>query len=214
MCCDLLFPIRSLTLPRRSLCVGLVQEQFDGQRKETLVTPPPWINAAIRSVIWLGGAAGLAYVKKPDGASVLAVRQDAIGWLAGGICVAGLALHVWGNVSLARGERQATAGTIPLVTDGPFRYVRNPIYLAGITVLLGVGLLYPTWEAKDLVLPLLLLVYFHLAVVRVEEPALRQHFSPTYEEYCKRVPRWFPTPTSPNRAAHQRGATGGASRPS
>ena len=127
MCCDLLFPIRSLTLPRRSLCVGLVQEQFDGQRKENLVTPPPWINAAIRSVIWLGGAAGLAYVKKPDGASVLAVRQDAIGWLAGGICAAGLALHVWGNVSLARGERQATAGTIPLVTDGPFRYVRNPI---------------------------------------------------------------------------------------
>ena len=92
------------------------------------MTPPPWINAAIRSVIWLGGAAGLAYVKKPDGASVLAVRQDAIGWLAGGICVAGLALHVWGNVSLARGERQATAGTSPLVTDGPFRYVRNPIY--------------------------------------------------------------------------------------
>ena len=118
MCCDLLFPIRSLTLPRRSLCVGLVQEQFDGQRKENLVTPPPWINAAIRSVIWLGGAAGLR--KKPDGASVLAVRQDAIGWLAGGICVAGLALHVWGNVSLARGERQATAGTIHLSRTGRF----------------------------------------------------------------------------------------------
>jgi protein-S-isoprenylcysteine O-methyltransferase Ste14 len=154
----------------------------------------------------------LAYVKKPDGAGVLAVRPDAIGWLAGGICVAGLALHVWSNASLARSERQATAGTGPLVTDGPFRYVRNPIYLAGITLLLGVGLLYPTWEAKDLVLPLLLLVYFHLAVVRVEEPALRQHFSPMYEEYCKRVPRWFPAPTSPGRATQQRGGTGGASR--
>ena len=148
------------------------------------MTPPLWVNAAIRSVIWLGGAAGLAYIKKPDGASVLAVRPDAIGWLAGGICVAGLALHVWSNVSLARGERQAMAGTSPLVTDGPFRYVRNPIYLAGITLLLGVGLLYPTWEAKDLVLPLLLLVYFHLAVVRVEEPALRQLLGPTYEEYA------------------------------
>ena len=176
------------------------------------MTPPPWVNAAIRSVIWLGGAAGLAYVKKPDEASVLAVRQDAIGWLAGGICVAGLALHVWSNVSLARGERQATAGTSPLVMDGPFRYVRNPIYLAGITLLLGVSLLYPTWEAKDLVLPLLLLAYFHLAVVRIEEPALRQHFSLAYEEYCKRVPRWVPTPGAPSRAAHQRGATGDASR--
>ena len=176
------------------------------------MTPPPWINAAIRSVIWLGAAGGLAYLKKPDGASVLAVRPDAIGWLAGGICVAGLALHVWSNAALARGERQATAGTSPLVMDGPFRYVRNPIYLAGITLLLGVGLLYPAWEAKDLVLPLLLLGYFHWAVVRVEEPALRRHFSPTYEEYCQRVPRWFPAPASLGRAARQGGATG-ASHP-
>jgi protein-S-isoprenylcysteine O-methyltransferase Ste14 len=156
----------------------------------------------------------LAYFKKPAGASILAVRPDAIGWLAGGICAAGLALHVWSNASLARSERQATAGTSPLVMDGPFRYVRNPIYLAGITMLLGVGLLYPTWDAKHLILPLLLLVYFHVAVVRVEEPALRQQFGPTYEDYCRRVPRWFPAPTSPGRATtHQRSGTGGASRP-
>lgn len=157
------------------------------------MTPPSWINAAIRSVIWLGGAAGLAYFRKPDGASVLAVRQDAIGWLAGAICAVGLALHVWSNVSLARGERHATSGTSPLVTDGPFGYVRNPIYLAGLTLLLGVGLLYPGWEPEDLILPALLLAYFHFAVVRVEEPALRQHFSAVYDEYCRRVPRWFPS---------------------
>jgi protein-S-isoprenylcysteine O-methyltransferase Ste14 len=142
------------------------------------------------------------------------VRPDAIGWLAGGICAAGLALHVWSNVSLARGERLAAAGTSPLVMDGPFRYVRNPSYLAGITLLLGVGLLYPTWDARDLMLPLLLLVYFHVAVVPVEEPALRQQFGPTYEDYCKRVPRWFPAPSLLRRASQQGGATGGASRPS
>jgi protein-S-isoprenylcysteine O-methyltransferase Ste14 len=158
------------------------------------VTPPSWINAAIRSVIWLGGAAGLAYFNKPDGASALAVRSDAIGWLAGGICAAGLALHVWSNLTLARGERQATAGTSPLVTDGPFRYLRNPIYLAGITLLLGVGLLYPAWEPTDLILPLVLFAYFHFAVVWVEEPALRQQFNPTYHDYCKRVPRWIAAP--------------------
>jgi protein-S-isoprenylcysteine O-methyltransferase Ste14 len=183
-----------------------------GHSKERLVTPPSRINAAIRSVIWLGGAACYAYVKKPDGASCFAVRPDSIGWLGGGLCFAGLALHFCSNVSLARGERQGTAGTSALVTDGPFGYVRNPIYLAGITLLLGVGLLYPTWHAKDLVLPLLLLAYFHLAVVRVEEPALRRHFGSTYEEYCKRVPRWFPAPTSPSCAARQGDAAGGASR--
>ena len=161
------------------------------------MTPQFWINAAFRSVIWLGLAGGLAYFKKPDGASLLAVRTDVIGWLGGGMVLVGLAFHFWSSVTLARGERKGATASGP-VSDGPFRYVRNPIYLAGITLLLGVGLLYPTWEPKDLVLPLLLLVYFHLAVVRVEEPALRQHFGPTYEQYCRRVPRWFPAPTSPS----------------
>ena len=155
------------------------------------MAPPFWINAVLRSVIWLGAAGGLAYFKKPDGASLLAVRTDTIGWLGGGIVLAGLAFHFWSNVTLARGERPGAARTP--VTDGPFRYVRNPIYLAGIALLLGVGLLYPTWRAVDLALPTVLFVYFHLSVVWVEEPALRRFFSSTYDEYCKRVPRWLPS---------------------
>ena len=157
------------------------------------MTPPFWINAALRSVIWLGGAACLAYVKKPDGASVVVVRTDWIGWLGASVCIAALVLHVRSNVSLARGERKGTAGIGALVTDGPFRYVRNPIYLSGLTLLSGVALLYPTWHPKELVLPLLLLVYFHLSVVWIEEPALRRFFSSTYDDYCKRVPRWLPS---------------------
>jgi protein-S-isoprenylcysteine O-methyltransferase Ste14 len=154
--------------------------------------PQFWINAALRSVIWLGGAACLAYFKKPHGASVFAVRTDAIGWLAGAIAFAGLVLHFWSSVSLARSERQGAEADAP-VMDGPFRYVRNPIYLAGITLLLGVGLLYSTWRPSDLALPLFLLLYFHVAVVKVEEPALRQRFGVKYDEYCARVPRWLPT---------------------
>ncbi len=163
------------------------------------MTPQFWINAALRSVIWLGVAGGLAYVKKPNGASVLAVRTDAIGWLGGGIALAGLVLHFWSSATLARGERQEAASAP--VTDGPFRYVRNPIYLAGITLLLGVGMLYFPWRAVDLGLPLLLLVYFHVAVVRVEEPELRRRFGSKYEEYCERVPRWLPFPTPRARAS-------------
>jgi protein-S-isoprenylcysteine O-methyltransferase Ste14 len=142
------------------------------------VAPQFWINAALRSVIWLGAAVGLAYFKKPDEAGLLAV-------------LAGLALHFWSSATLWRGERQEAATP---VTDGPFRYIRNPIYLAGITLLLGVGLLYSPWRAVDLGLPLLLLLYFHVAVVRVEEPELRRRFSSKYEEYCERVPRWLPVP--------------------
>ena len=175
------------------------------------MAPPFWINAALRSVIWLGAAAGWAYFKKPDGASLLAVRTDAIGWLGGGIVLAALALHFWSSATLARGERPGAAASTP-VTDGPFRYVRNPIYLAGITLLLGVGLLYSPWRAVDLGLPLLLLVYFHVGVVRVEEPELRRRFGSKYEEYCERVPRWLPLPMSRARAAQQGDAADGASR--
>ena len=159
------------------------------------MAPPYWINAALRSLIWLGGAVGLAYVKKPDGASILAVRADTLGWLAGVIVLVGLALHLWSSATLARSERRGSSAGMP-VTDGPFRFVRNPIYLAGISLLLGVGLLYPTWRAVDLVLPLLLLLYFHVAVVRVEEPELRRRFGTAYDEYYKRVPRWLPVPMS------------------
>jgi protein-S-isoprenylcysteine O-methyltransferase Ste14 len=155
------------------------------------VTPQFWINAALRSVIWLGAAVGLASFKKPDGASLLAVRTDVLGWLAGGIALAGLGLHLWSTVTLGRGERRGAAASTP-VTDGPFQYVRNPIYLAGITLLLGVGLLYAPWRAMDVGLPLLLLLYFHVAVVRVEEPELRRRFGAKYEDYCERVPRWLP----------------------
>ena len=175
------------------------------------MTPQFWINAALRSVIWLGAAAGYAYSKKPDSASLLAVRTDAIGWLGAGVVFASLVLHFWSSGTLARGERQGSAAATPVV-DGPFRYVRNPIYLAGIALLLGVGLLYSPWRAADLGLPLLLLMYFHVAVVRVEEPELLRRFSSKYEEYCEQVPRWLPWPTSRSPAAQQGDAGGGAER--
>ena len=157
------------------------------------MAPQFWINASLRSIIWLGAAVGLAYFKKPDGASVLAIRTDAIGWLGMGIVLAGLALHFWSTATLAHGERHGAVATAP-VTGGPFRYVRNPIYLAGLTLLLGVGLLYFPLSAVDFGLPLLLLVYFHVAVVHVEEPELRRRFGSKYDEYCERVPRWLPVP--------------------
>lgn len=158
----------------------------------THLAPTYWINAALRSVIWLGLAVGLAFIKTPRGASILSLRTDDVVWLGGGVLIAGLALHLWSTVSLARGERKRATDPSALVTDGPFRYVRNPVYLAGITMLLGMGLLYPSWQPADLVLPLVLLGYFHFAVVRVEEPELRRRLGTTYDEYCTRVPRWVP----------------------
>lgn len=155
------------------------------------MSPQFWINAALRSVIWIGAAVGLAWLKKPYGASLLAVRTDVIGWLGGCIVLAGLVLHFWGSATLARGERRGLAVSTP-VSDGAFRYVRNPIYLAGLMLLLGVGLLYGPLRGGDIGLPLVLFFYFHIAVVRVEEPELRRRYGSEYQDYFERVPRWLP----------------------
>lgn len=159
------------------------------------MTPSFVINAALRSIIWFGVTLGLAILSKAPGASIWSLRTDGVVWVGGGILIAGLVVHVWSTVTLARGEWRRTPTSTALVTDGPFRYVRHPIYLAGILMLLGVRLLYPSWQATDLVLPVGLLAYFHLAVIRVEEPGLRRRFGASYDEYCARVPRWLPRRT-------------------
>jgi protein-S-isoprenylcysteine O-methyltransferase Ste14 len=156
------------------------------------MTTHSWVNAALRSIVWLGAVVWLAYLKKPDGGSVLAVRADAIGWLGAGLLVAGVAFHIWSNVSLARGEDAAGSAPTQLVVVGPYRYVRNPIYLAGVPLLLGTYLLYSAWRRVDAVAAVVVLAFFHLLVVHSDEPALRRRFGLAYEDYCRRVPRWIP----------------------
>jgi len=173
---------------------------------------PFWLNAVLRSLVWLGATVLLAFLKKPDGANFSAVRAGFAGWLCIGLLVAGLALHFWSNVSLTQGEYETRRGSDTLVAYGPYRFVRHPIYLAGIPLLLGAGLLYSPLVKADLVGGLVLLVYFHIRVVRAEEPALRRRFGPRYEEYCRRVPRWLPRLSLSAGAAQQGDATDDSSR--
>ena len=90
---------------------------------------------------------------------------------------------------------------------GPYGFLRNPIYLAGMTLLAGVGLLYAPWRVADRVVPVALFVYFHLAVIRVEEPALRRQFGASYRAYCQRVSRWLPSIRAPGRRGSDAGVS-------
>lgn len=76
-----------------------------------------------------------------------------------------------------------------LVTDGPNRFTRNPMY-AGLT---GVLLAHAALRRS---VPALVPVVAFVAVidrvqVRAEEAALRTRFGPAYDDYCSRVPRWL-----------------------
>jgi protein-S-isoprenylcysteine O-methyltransferase Ste14 len=77
-----------------------------------------------------------------------------------------------------------------LVVEGVYRYVRNPMYVAVTSMILGQALLLGDRHLLEYaVLPWLAA---HLFVLVYEEPTLRRSFGEEYELYCAHVPRWIP----------------------
>jgi protein-S-isoprenylcysteine O-methyltransferase Ste14 len=79
-----------------------------------------------------------------------------------------------------------------LVVRGPYRHVRNPMYLGAGLALAGAALFYETGVLWAYAGGFLLLT--HLFVVLYEEPTLRETFGEDYKAYCRRVHRWWPIP--------------------
>ena len=77
-----------------------------------------------------------------------------------------------------------------LVTTGVYRYIRNPIYVATLTIIIGHFLWFKTIWIPAYVVAVFL--FFHLFVTLYEEPTLKRKFGAIYEKYCKSVPRWLP----------------------
>jgi protein-S-isoprenylcysteine O-methyltransferase Ste14 len=76
-----------------------------------------------------------------------------------------------------------------LVVEGPYRYVRNPLYDGDFCLILGAGLLTRSWA-------LLLVAALYLAQLALqlplEERELRERFGVPYHRYCELVPRFVP----------------------
>jgi len=81
-----------------------------------------------------------------------------------------------------------------LVVTGLYRYVRNPIYIAVVAVILGQAFLFGDprllWYGAGLWL------FFHVWVVAIEEPGLEQTFGAEFETFRTNVPRWIPRLTA------------------
>lgn len=84
-----------------------------------------------------------------------------------------------------------------VVQNGFYRITRNPMYLGVLAVVFGQALLFASRRAA--VYGAGLAVIFHLVVVFLEEPHLREVRGESYAEYCKQVPRWLgiPKPAAP-----------------
>src|SRR5262249_61489018 len=97
-----------------------------------------------------------------------------------------------------RGPPAPTPPPQKLVVTGLYRYVRNPIYIAVVAVILGQALLFG--DSRLLWYGALLWLFFHVWVVAIEEPTLRQTFRTEYQSFRTHVPRSIP-PFTPSRAA-------------
>ena len=96
----------------------------------------------------------------------------------------------WLFVSRGKGTPAPIDPPKHLVVTGPYRYVRNPMYVAVTAILLGEAALFGSGTL--LAYAGLCFIGFNIFVRFYEEPALRKKFGPAYEEHCRAVPRWIP----------------------
>ena len=102
----------------------------------------------------------------------------------------GTAPAIQANNQQGLGTPAPIAPTQNLVVTGLYRYVRNPIYIAVVAVILGQAILFGDWRLMTY--GGLMWLAFHAFVLTYEEPVLAQKFGAQYEDFRANVPRWIP----------------------
>lgn len=95
-----------------------------------------------------------------------------------------------GLAYIIRGGKEGKPYAEGLVTGGIFNHCRNPLYVGNILMLLGVGILANSLFYVAVMIPFFLFIY--QAIVLAEENFLRGKFGSSFDEYCKKVNRWWP----------------------
>ncbi len=144
---------------------------------QKLNIPPVWLTG------FIAAAWGMARLWAPLG--------DALVWPGWALVAAGLALFIWSVLAFRKARTTIVPREPPsaLVESGPYRFSRNPIYLADLVILAGVALVVGA------PLALILLVPFREVLLRLfilpEEAVLERDLGQSYLDYKARVPRWF-----------------------
>ncbi|GAA1767352.1 isoprenylcysteine carboxylmethyltransferase family protein [Agromyces humatus] len=133
----------------------------------------PWLISGWQQHDW----SGAAWIVVP------------IAWIAIATGVVFL-LHAFALFAQHRGTPAPVAPTETLVVTGVYRFVRNPMYLAVLAIILGQALLFGNWW---------LVLYAGIALAAVvtfvkgyEEPTLFRTFGEQYLDYRRNVPGWWP----------------------
>jgi protein-S-isoprenylcysteine O-methyltransferase Ste14 len=160
-----------------------VDHPASATRRPFLHMPVPWVFL----LAFLLGVGLQLLLPVSSASSTLSLLARVAGVV---LFVAGAVLAGWGLVLFHRLETTTTPGEAPnnLVTTGPYRFTRNPMYLGLVLAYLGEqGMLVLAWPLLFLVLTI---GYVNGFVLPIEESSLRA-FGPAYEAYRARVRRWI-----------------------
>lgn len=119
-----------------------------------------------------------------------------LAWPLATVTVAIAAFSAWLVIAAARrlGKQWALAARLvedhTLIEDGPYRFVRNPIYTGMFGMLLATGLAVTSWV--PLLAATILFAIGTYVRIRIEERLLREAFGSRFEEYARRVPALIP----------------------
>jgi len=151
------------------------------RRATGIFLPPPAIYLLFLTLAWL--LHWLGHLALPRN-----LWTHYFGW---GLIDAGVLLMLWAGLLMLWRKTTVNPYGKParLLEEGPFRFSRNPIYLADSLIYCGIALLWGSlWPW--LLLPLVIHV-MQRAVMRHEERLLVQLFGEAYRSYCARVRRWL-----------------------
>jgi len=172
--------------------------------RRSVPRPPPWqeattfvlARAIVYATLFIGfvlvflpgqvlRSAGIVRPAAPGVLQVIGIVIGAIGAAIAISCVLTFALVGKGTPAPFDPPRQ-------LVVRGPYRRVRNPMYLGAGLALGAASLVYESLALLGFTA--LFFLATHLFIVGYEEPTLRRTFGESYRTYCAQVRRWLPRP--------------------
>jgi len=171
-----------MTRPRQARPSLSKQRHAATPMRLSLVPPPLWM-VFFAAMMW-------ALDRYCPIATLIAAPWNRLGW--GVIAIAPVA-PITAMIQFRRAHTTVNpvdlGKSTALVTDGIYRWTRNPMYLGLSVLLLGWAIRLGT--LSPLVIPPLFVTFITQFQILPEERALRGHFGDSYEQYCRQVGRWL-----------------------
>ena len=153
------------------------------------------VRAIIYAVLFIGLVLIYAPARLLERAGIVSPETIGVQQIAGIVIgTLGMAVALWcvfTFTSKGKGTPAPFDAPRKLVVQGPYRYIRNPMYLGAGVALAAAALYYGSMTL--LVYTGLFLLLTHLFVMWYEEPTLRRTFGQEYENYRQLVGRWWPS---------------------